>query len=46
MKITLDTTTDEGGMIVAEDEGDKRTLSVIVGGHSGDTTVNVTYGRK
>ena len=46
MKINLDTTTPEGGMIVAQDEGDRRSLSVIIGGHTGETCVNVTYGRK
>jgi hypothetical protein len=47
MKVNLDTTTPDGGMIVAADEGDhQRSVSVIVGGHTGETTVNVTYGRK
>jgi hypothetical protein len=47
MKVNLDSSTPEGGMIVAADEGgDQRSLSVIVSGHSGETTVNVTYGRK
>jgi hypothetical protein len=47
MKSSVDTTTPGGGMIVAAEEGgDQRSLSVVVGGHSGDTTVNVTYGRK
>lgn len=47
MKVDLDTTTPDGGMIVAEDEGGKgRSLTVILGGHTGETTVNVTYGRK
>jgi hypothetical protein len=47
MKANLDTTTPEGGMIVAADEGgDERSLTVVIGGHSGNTTVNVTYARK
>jgi hypothetical protein len=47
MKVNLDTTTSEGGMIIAADEGgDQRSLTVIVGGHRGETSVNVTYGRK
>jgi hypothetical protein len=46
MKLNLDTTTPEGGMIVATDEGDRRSLTVIIGGHTGETSVNVTYGRK
>jgi hypothetical protein len=47
MKVNLDTTTVDGGMIVAVEEGaEERSLMVTVGGHSGETTVNVTYGRK
>jgi hypothetical protein len=47
MKLNLESTTEEGGMIVAADEGgDRRSLTVIVGGNRGETTVNVTYGRK
>jgi len=48
MKVNVDTSTPEGGMIVAADEGgDQRSLSIVLGGgHSGETTVNVTYGRK
>jgi hypothetical protein len=47
MKLNLESTTSEGGMIVAADDGgDRRSLTVIVGGHPGETTVNVTYGRK
>jgi hypothetical protein len=47
MKLNLDTTTPDGGMIVAVEEGaHERSLMVTVGGHSGETTVNVTYGRK
>ena len=47
MKLNLDSTTPEGGMIVAADEaGDHRSLTVIVGGHPGETSVNVMFGRK
>jgi hypothetical protein len=47
MKLNLDTTTPQGGMIVAADDGgDRRSLTVIVGGHAGETSVNVMYGRK
>ena len=47
MKLNLESTTPDGGMIVAADEGGyRRSLTVIVGGHPGATTVNVTYGRK
>jgi hypothetical protein len=47
MKLNLDTTTSEGGMIVAaEEDGDLRTLHVTVAGQSGGTFVTVAYGRK
>ena len=47
LKVEADTSTPDGGMIVAADEnGDKRSLTITVGGHSGETTVNVIYGRK
>jgi hypothetical protein len=42
----MTTTTDKGGMIVAADEGDSRTLQVIVGSESGATKVQVIYGLK
>ena len=35
-----------GGMIAGADEANQRTMQVIVGGGSDETTVNVTYGRK
>jgi hypothetical protein len=47
MKLNLESTTADAGMIVAVDEGgDGRSLTVVVGSQSGETTVNVTYGRK
>ena len=47
MTINLDSTTEEGGIMVAADEGgDRRSLTITVGGHPGETTVNVIYGRK
>jgi hypothetical protein len=46
MKISMNTTTPQGGMVVAADENENRSLSIIVGEGSGDTTVSVTYGRK
>jgi hypothetical protein len=47
LKVNLETNSDEGGMIVASDEGaEKHSLSVVIGGQSGQTTVNVTYGLK
>jgi hypothetical protein len=46
MKVNVNTTTDQGGMFVATDDASKRTLTVVVSGGSGDTTVNVSYGEK
>lgn len=46
MKIQVNTTTPQGGMITAADEDGKRSLNVIVGQGSGKTTVSVTYGAK
>jgi hypothetical protein len=46
MKADLTTTADKGGMIVASDPDGTRSLTVVVGESSGETTVNVTYGRK
>jgi hypothetical protein len=37
---------DQGGMIMASDDGERHTLHVTVAGGSGDTTVNVIYGAK
>jgi len=37
---------DSGGMMTCEDEGGKRSLTVIVGGGSGETSITVTYGGK
>jgi hypothetical protein len=33
-------------MFTCADEGGKRTVSVIVGGGSGETSFTLTYGRK
>jgi hypothetical protein len=47
MTVNMDSTSSEGGMLVAaEDSGDRRSLQIIVGGHTGDTSVQVIYGRK
>ena len=47
MKVDLTTSTGESGMVVAVDEqGERRSLTVVVGGGSGQTSVNVTYARK
>jgi hypothetical protein len=46
MKVNLVSTAAEGGMIIATDEESKRSLTVVVAGSSGDTSVNVTYTQK
>jgi len=47
MKLDMESDTAEGGMIIAADEaGEKRSLTVIVGRRPGGTTVNVIYGQK
>ena len=46
INIKMTTTTDKGGMIMAADEGEARTLQVIVGSESGATKVQVIYGLK
>lgn len=46
MKVNLTSTTEQGGMIIASDDDSKRSLTVVVEGGSGDTTVNVTYAQK
>jgi hypothetical protein len=46
MTVRLSASSDAGGMVTGVDEGGQRTLHVMVGGGSGDTTITVTYGRK
>jgi hypothetical protein len=46
LKANMTTATPGGGMIMATEEGGKRSLTVIVDGHSGSTSVSVTYGMK
>jgi hypothetical protein len=46
MTVNISAVTDSGGMVTGVDEGGGRTLHVMVGGSSGDTTIAVTYGRK
>ena len=46
LKVNVNATAGEGGMIVASQEPNGRSLTVIVGGDSGKTTVNVTYADK
>ena len=44
MKVQVNATTPQGGVITATDDDQKRTLNVVVGRSGGETTVNVTYG--
>lgn len=46
MKVNLTTTTGEGGMMVATDDSNHRSLTAIIGADGGKTTVNITYGTK
>ena len=46
MKANVTTTTSEGGVFTAADEGSKRSLVVVIGRSGSETTVNVTYGLK
>lgn len=46
MNINISTINDEGGTVVAADEGDQRSLTIVATGGSRRTTVIVTYGRK
>lgn len=46
MKATTVVASEKGGMVNGTDDGNNRTLNVIVGGDSGKTTVTVTYGSK
>lgn len=46
MKVKLTSNTPQGGMIVAGDEDERRTLTVVIGEGSGETTVNLTYMQK
>ena len=46
MKITMNTATPDGGMVVIADEDERRTLSVIVGSQGGKTSISLTYAVK
>ena len=46
MKVQMNTTTPEGGVITAADEDGRRSLNIVVGHASGQTSVSVTYGSK
>lgn len=46
MKANVNTTTDDGGMLIVADDDSRRTLTIVVGKGSPDTTVNVSYASK
>lgn len=46
LKVNMNTTTPTGGMIIAANEGEKQTLSVIANREGPQTTVNITYAEK
>jgi hypothetical protein len=46
MSINVTSSTDQGGMFVATDDKEKRSLTVVVGESSGETTVSLIYGDK
>ncbi len=46
LKLTMNTTTPTGGMIVAADDGEKRSLTAVANESGGSTSVSVTYGAK
>lgn len=46
LKVNMNTDTGSGGMIVAAEEGGKRTLMAVANTSGGSTSVNITYGSK
>ena len=46
MTIALNTTAPDGGMVVAQDDAKKQSVTVVVGSGSEGTTVNVTFGTR
>jgi hypothetical protein len=46
MRATMTTSSGEGGMLMFADDDSKRTLTVIVGGSAGHTTISLTYAVK
>jgi hypothetical protein len=46
MSVNVSAINDEGGTLIATDDADRRSLTIVVGGRPGLTTVMVTYGRK
>jgi hypothetical protein len=46
LKVTMNSDTGSGGMIVAAEEAEKRSLTAIANASGGSTTVNITYAEK
>ena len=47
LTVNMDSTSPEGGVLIAaEDGGERRSLNVTVGGHGNETSVSVIYGKK
>jgi hypothetical protein len=46
MNVNITSANGEGGTVVAADDGDRRSLTIVATGTLGHTTVMVTYGRK
>jgi hypothetical protein len=46
LKVKMSSTSGDTSMIVATEDGDKRSLTVIIGSHPGSTSASVTYGSK
>ena len=46
MDVNVKTESQEGAVLVMKDPDDRRSLTVMLGTSGGETTVNVTYGRK
>jgi len=46
MKVNMNTTAGDAGMVIASDDNSHKSLTAIVGVDGGKTTVNVTYGSK
>jgi hypothetical protein len=46
LKVKMSSTTGDTSMIVATEDGDRRSLTVIIGSHPGSTSASITYGSK
>jgi hypothetical protein len=46
LKVKMSSTTGDTSMIVATEDGDRRSLTVIINSHPGSTSASITYGSK